>query len=193
MNTSTFRLNEDGSRDFDFADLESLYGPRTVVSAQPDGKLLVSGGLSWNKHQLFRTHQDGTLDSTFVSDIGFNDNASCFLLQPDGRIIVGGEFTTFDSIPRHRIVRLLGDPLTVPEISATSIFIYHGLDAIHVMLGEGIEPRGTIRVMDITGRLIHTQGITSDHSSVYVSPTQGIYIVQAETVNQTLSSKIFIP
>jgi uncharacterized delta-60 repeat protein len=82
--------------------------------AQADGKLIVCGPFTEYQgllcKQVLRFNTDGSLDNTFV--IGtITDGATVFAvaLQADGRILLGGNFTTFNGVPRNRLVRLLPD------------------------------------------------------------------------------------
>lgn len=61
--------------------------------------------------------QSGTLDQSFnASDIGFGAGdgvtpqaPGVVVVQPDDKILIGGNFTRFNTVPRHGLVRLLPD------------------------------------------------------------------------------------
>jgi uncharacterized delta-60 repeat protein len=76
-----------------------------AIAVQPDGKILVSGGILTafqtfvdNDFLLLRYNVDGSLDPTFgdlgikIASVGAltNDRAADMILQPDGRIVVVG-------------------------------------------------------------------------------------------------------
>lgn len=89
------------------------------MSAQPDGKVLVSGNFTYaNKavrNRIARMNTDGSLDSTFLlNQSGANDTVRAVLSQtPDpslgmtnGPILVAGSFSTLDGVNRSSIGRL---------------------------------------------------------------------------------------
>lgn len=112
------RLNADGSYDPSFNAGTGCAG--FLVEAlvqQPDGKVLVGGGIiSYNgvaRAAILRIEADGTLDESFVPDPAFTDNPGCsaIALQPDGSILVGS------SLP-NGIARLFSDGSLDPSFSA---------------------------------------------------------------------------
>jgi uncharacterized delta-60 repeat protein len=112
------RLNRDGAVDADFRpdiDWKPLSNDDPVEGAdlQPDGRWLIRGGFfavnGVPRNRLARLNADGSLDQTF--DIGTGpggSSPSIFTLarQPDGKVLVGGGFTSFNGVPRNRVVRL---------------------------------------------------------------------------------------
>jgi len=77
---------------------------------QPDGKIIVGGGIGkYNSiyfNNILRLNPDGTPDLSFICGTGFNSFVRVMKLQSDGKIIVGGEFTSYNGISTNRIVRL---------------------------------------------------------------------------------------
>jgi len=115
------RLNVDGTTDAAFTspfDYDStVYG----IALQPDGKVLVGGGVrllgSSTTLGLARLHADGTLDAGFVLPEGGGEygNRAAFALQADGKILAN-EVNIFG---QRRLVRLntdgsLDDAFAVP-------------------------------------------------------------------------------
>ncbi|GAA4031735.1 delta-60 repeat domain-containing protein [Hymenobacter glaciei] len=82
-----------------------------TLAVQPDGKVLVAGGIDFVNGaltgKLQRLNTDGTTDATFnPGGTGANGFIAAMLLQPDGKILVAGGFTTFNNLPRALLVRL---------------------------------------------------------------------------------------
>jgi len=88
-------------------------GPIYVIAVQPDGKILLGGGLSIistnggaavTRNHIARLNPDGTLDASF------NPNAdgilSAIVVQADGKILVGGHFFSIGGQARRNIARL---------------------------------------------------------------------------------------
>lgn len=93
------RLNSNGTLDTTF----NTGGAGTVgtvqgITIQPDGKYLITGGLSsYNataKFSIIRVNADGTLDTTFTSPFTTAQFIEQCGLQTDGKIIIGGSFST---------------------------------------------------------------------------------------------------
>jgi uncharacterized delta-60 repeat protein len=99
------KLNPDGSIDNGFGTAGKVILPGTGfqdVAIQPDGKIVVIGGVTNGNMLAARFNADGTADDSFgtggmvtseVDSGGFNYFTSV-LLQPDGKILVGGGVTT---------------------------------------------------------------------------------------------------
>jgi uncharacterized delta-60 repeat protein len=108
------RYNNDGSLDSSFGtggrvttDFAGRSDNGTAIAVQPDGKILVAGGVDLSATQfdfgLVRYNANGSLDSTFGSGgkvtTDFNgglDGASAIGLQGDGRIVLAGFATAGD-------------------------------------------------------------------------------------------------
>ena len=93
-------------------------GGVSVVTAQPDGKLLVGGTLrvvnGVARHGIARLNSNGSLDTSFDppdfydQTNGLGSLITSIVLQTDGKILVGGRFTIFNSTYRS-LVRLNQD------------------------------------------------------------------------------------
>jgi uncharacterized delta-60 repeat protein len=116
---SLVRLNSDGTEDAAFyTNLGAGFNNAVhAVYEQANGQILVAGQYTLfdsNPHTgLVRLNSDGTLDATFTTNLGSGFASVVFLTsvieQPDGKILVGGNFTSFDSNTRNRLVRLNSD------------------------------------------------------------------------------------
>jgi uncharacterized delta-60 repeat protein len=92
------RFNADGTIDPSFA--PRIETPLTSVLVEPDGAIIVGGGLITNevtyRRGVARLLPDGSIDRSFGNSAGV-DSAVLFLgCQSDGSILVGGNFTRFN-------------------------------------------------------------------------------------------------
>jgi len=105
------RLNADGSLDSSFGDQgravvdpAGVYDARSDAMVQPDGKILLFGGGSYEyQNTITRLNADGSLDTGFGND-GFvtspssDERYSRLAIQPDGKILLAeGHFTAESS------------------------------------------------------------------------------------------------
>jgi len=97
-------------------------GDVTMIQAQPDGKFILSGGITFWEGQptggwTFRVHADGTLDNTFQAAIKWGLVYSATVLD-DGRILCSGLFKTeFSSPDSIHFVRLMPDGSIDPSFN----------------------------------------------------------------------------
>lgn len=114
LNASPFgllRLLPDGAADASFSFTATLTNPPSVMTALPDGKVLVGGNFTSPTNRLFRLNEDGSLDDGFNVGIGFN-NGSITAIEVDfqGRLWISGfSFTTYKGVAANRMVILQGD------------------------------------------------------------------------------------
>lgn len=111
IDVKIIRLNEDGTMDASFGtDGTATYAPQGLsyyeahamaVTLQPDGKILVAGGVLNNAAifdvLLIRLNNDGTFDNTFgtggiavTSFVSGNDMAQDVIVDSDGKILIAG-------------------------------------------------------------------------------------------------------
>ena len=105
------RLLPDGAADASFSFTATLSNPPTVMTALPDGKVLVGGNFTSPTNRLFRLNEDGSLDDGFNVGTGFN-NGSITAIEVDlqGRLWISGfSFTTYQGVAANRMVILQGD------------------------------------------------------------------------------------
>ncbi|MCH8554088.1 MAG: T9SS type A sorting domain-containing protein [Schleiferiaceae bacterium] len=107
------RLHVDGSLDSSFNLGTGATASIRCGALQQDGKILIGGNFTfysgYRSGRLARLNTDGTPDTTFVVSFGFNSTVMAVAVQPDGKILVGGNFSSFNTQPVHRIVRLNTD------------------------------------------------------------------------------------
>lgn len=105
------RLNANGSLDpsFTFNPGPGDYRTVTALALQPDGKILVAGGLTFTQSLggLVRLNPNGTRDASFAIGTGITSGtARAVLVQADGKILLGGTFATFNGQAAGNLVRL---------------------------------------------------------------------------------------
>jgi uncharacterized delta-60 repeat protein len=109
--TGFVRLNTNGTLDTTFSGVTTGFnGIVRDIKVQSDGRIICVGQFtSYNgtaRNRIIRLNSNGSIDGTFSIGTGFNGEATQILLQPDGKIVVVGQFTSYNSEQRERIVRL---------------------------------------------------------------------------------------
>ncbi|MES2763705.1 MAG: T9SS type A sorting domain-containing protein [Bacteroidota bacterium] len=100
--------------------LDPTFTPGTAASNrlsnivfQSDGKPIIIGDFtSYNgtsRNRIARLNTNGTIDPTFNVGTGFNASPVGLAIQSDGKILCGGNFTSYNSVPIARIVRINSD------------------------------------------------------------------------------------
>lgn len=106
QSVATVTLRDAGQR---FTAFNATYFNSTVKAIVPlaGGKVLIGGILDAAiLGNIARLNADGTNDSTFLKGTGFNGEVRSIVVQSDGQILVGGAFTSYNSTPCNRLVRL---------------------------------------------------------------------------------------
>ncbi|MDB6031489.1 MAG: Ig family protein [Verrucomicrobiales bacterium] len=119
------RLNANGTVDSSFnPEFNSLFYFITSLALQPDGKILVAGGLiNLEAAPIVRLNPDGSLDPSFRAQYFHGDYVSIqgMRLQPDGKVVVGGWFTSIGETPRINVARLNADGSTDRSFDAGNL------------------------------------------------------------------------
>jgi hypothetical protein len=71
-----------------------------------------------------------------------------------------------------------------------SIQVYTINNQVHVNLNQ--LSTGNVKVMDMSGRMVHEQNINSDKNIVELKTSTGIYLVKVETADNTITRKVSI-
>jgi uncharacterized delta-60 repeat protein len=104
------RLNTDGSIDSSFVVGTGFDSDAYTMTIQPDGKVLVGGSFtSYNGfavNYFVRLNTNGSIDNSFNVGSGFNNQPFDISLTSNNTITIGGLFTTYQSSPYNRIIRL---------------------------------------------------------------------------------------
>ena len=84
-----------------------------TITLQPDGKILAGGNFTSysgvTSNNIIRLNTGGTIDNntTFNISGGFSGGTVYSIaLQKNGKILVGGDFTSYNSVTRNKIIRL---------------------------------------------------------------------------------------
>jgi uncharacterized delta-60 repeat protein len=107
------RLNANGDIDFSFIVGAGFNNFVSIITIQPDGKILVGGLFTTyngqNCNRIIRLNTDGSIDTNFNIGTGFNSSINDIKLQSDGKILVGGTFTSYNGQTKNKIIRLNDD------------------------------------------------------------------------------------
>jgi uncharacterized delta-60 repeat protein len=195
------RLNSDGTLDDSFTVGSGATGAVCATAVQADGKIVI-GGLfniynATSSRRIARLNADGSLDGSFTLGTGADAVVNSTTIQPDGKIIIGGDFTSYDGTAINRIARLNGDVTVGVDAAAPSeLSIYPNPSSGLYTLALG-EVSGTVQltVTDITGREVWadaftSQGGRSQHTIDLTSEAKGIYTLQLQTSQGTITRKL---
>lgn len=104
------RLNPDGSPDDSFNIGQGADNTINCMTLQSDGKIIIGGDFGiFNEitaNRIARLNTNGSLDTTFATGQGFQGRVNSLGIQSNGKIVVAGDFSSFNSMPVNRIVRL---------------------------------------------------------------------------------------
>ncbi|WP_426059460.1 T9SS type A sorting domain-containing protein [Hymenobacter sp. B1770] len=112
-----------------------IAGTVLALAVQPDGKVLVGGGIT---NYVRRLNADGSLDRTFnVGGIGANGTVQALALQPNGKILIAGNFTAYNgnaAAPNY-VLRLNADGTLDTSFNSGGT----GIDGVPLFTGNPIE------------------------------------------------------
>lgn len=107
------RLNANGDIDSSFIVGTGFNNFVSIITIQPDGKILVGGRFTTyngqNCNRIIRLNTDGSIDTNFNIGTGFNNSINDIKLQTDGKILIGGIFTSYNGQTKNKIIRLNDD------------------------------------------------------------------------------------
>lgn len=173
------RINTDGTLDTTFT--IGTGADSTVMSlyVQADNKIYIGGSFSnfnnVSRIGLARLNSDGSHDTSMTIGNGFNNWVTTITRQTDNKLLIGGNFTTYNSIAKNRIVRLIDSALGTESFGFEDFGIYPNPTATKLYINNIDQiDRYTIAGMD--GKLIQN-GILSGDCLNVESLQQGIYIM----------------
>lgn len=159
------RLHLDGSIDTAFGVGGAPSGAVHVLTAQPDGKLLIGGRFNSVggvlRGGIARLDSDGQLDLSFDPGTGVSGGTiitqiNAIGVQSDGRVLIGGDFQFVNGIPRANIARLNANgslDATFPVEANSHVQAIHVLSDDKVWVGGsfqqvgGAANRGLVRLL----------------------------------------------
>ena len=162
------RIDTDGALDATFLAGFSGGGVRTL-KIQTDNKIIVGGDFttyiiasSVSRNRIARLNTNGTLDATFNPGTGFNQRVNSIDIQSvsNGKLIVGGDFTTYNSASRNKIVSLTPNGTVDVSFNQGSGFGFYNSAINAKVLSVIVEPNGKIMV---AGYFDNYNGICRNH------------------------------
>lgn len=112
---SIVRINANGTIDNTFIVGTGIptFNISMDIKIQTDGKILVCGEIQQYNgtavNRIFRLTTTGAIDNSFSIGTGPNSRVNTILLQPDGKIVLSGSFSSFNSVIKNNLIRLLPD------------------------------------------------------------------------------------
>lgn len=106
---ATVTIRDAGQR---FSSFAPDFFSSTVKAIVPlaDGKVLIAGNMnSGITGHIARLNADASVDPTFNKGTGFNGEVRALAVDSNGKILAGGDFTSYNSTPCNRLVRLNAD------------------------------------------------------------------------------------
>jgi len=179
------RVNPDGSIDPTFdpgSGIEAPIGDPEVLALAllPGGHLIIGGRFhSYNgvaRAHIVRVDPAGAIDMSFDPGSGFTNDpffgtVHALQLQPDGKVVAGGYFTSFNSIGRNRMARLLGGCVVgTPCDDGDAGTVNDVLDADCMCAGTPIDPC-TENILEVE---FQTDGVSEIQWAVYDQVTNAL-------------------
>jgi hypothetical protein len=113
-----------------------------------------------------------------------------------------GTFTDLQANPQYtfnseegtftdRFTLHFSDLLTgLAETNGETIRVYSNSNGVNIWLGD--ETNGNVRIIDMAGRTIHTQNLTSDRTILNHTVSAGVYLVEVSTSTDSFTQKVSI-
>lgn len=187
------RLNADGSLDATFQTTHSTDLRNFALDVQLDGKVVVANqnfGAPSEAFVVERYNVDGSLDTIFPKKY-VNREVKDLILQTDGNITFVGYFNYNPT----GIMRLIGDtPLsvnTMPEVGF-NVKMYPN-PAIEIVNFDAIPQNSTLRILDLTGKVVYERSGLDNFESVNTSDfSKGAYLVRIENNGSISNNKLIV-
>jgi uncharacterized delta-60 repeat protein len=191
------RLNTDGTLDTTFnigtgfSTSSSLLGI-VKIKLQADGKIIIivaNGGNS----KVFRLNSNGTVDTTFVTGLGTFGNNEQYsvgvnppnpcVLQSDGKLLLGGNFTSYNTVGKNRIIRLNAtNALSIDDNIIKKTFTIYpnpAKDKFTIDFGNELISNFTIKINNMLGQEVYSNVIDKPQFEVIKTwQGEGLYFVK---------------
>ena len=187
--------------DIGFGSGDGANGSVYSVAELPDGKKIIAGSFivfnGFYSPGLVRLNHDGSVDQNFYIGTGANNTVYSCQVQPDGKIIIGGNFTAFNEIPVHGIIRLNTDGSTDSTFNANLNNSLPSTIKIIKLLNDGkMYIGGQFSIYNIfTGNILNgIARLNSDGTldTTFYNPSLGTISNSVETVSVQNDGKIII-
>ena len=173
------------------------------IACQPNGRLLVAGGVSCTGpngalYGLIRVLPDGQLDNSFGASVTPNNVVASVVLQPDGGIMMAGSFTSVATQPAFGMARVAATNVlrATPSVASTvplEVWPNPAHDVLHLGLNTGLQLKRA-ELFDVTGRSVRRFSLTSVKQSELDihNLTGGLYLLRLLTDNGSFVARIAI-
>jgi uncharacterized delta-60 repeat protein len=125
------RLTDEGKLDPAFDPGSGTDGGVYAVAVQKDSKVLIGGAFSdcnfRSRNNIARLNANGTLDIAYDPGLGFDNAVYAIKLQADGKAYVGGRFTSYDTVRRMGVARLMTNGVIDTSFMDTAYNQFAGL------------------------------------------------------------------
>jgi uncharacterized delta-60 repeat protein len=188
------RLNSDGSLDTSFNVGSGADTTITSISIQNNGKIIVGGFFNSfsgiPRKGIVRLNSNGTMDTVFNQGSGTNDFVFSTKIQNDGKIVIAGDFTTYNSISRRRIARLIGDnPTNITENNNSNNVSINPNPFTNEIKIKG--DKTFFSLYDFSGKLLLHQTTTSAEAVLKTeSLAAGLYFLRVEDEERVRNYKV---
>ncbi|KGO92917.1 hypothetical protein [Flavobacterium subsaxonicum] len=198
FNTRFMRFNANGTPDIVIYSESIFESPfLDCILAQPDGKILVSGGFGPDFAPLpgiriIRLNNDGSPDETFDTGTSTYSYIGDMVLQGD-KVVIVGSFVNFDGVGRNRIARLFSSgalsinaQLAAPK---NNLAVYTQDNVLNIQSSQKVI--ASISVFDLQGRLVASQNnVKSSFTGIKnISAAAKILIVKVQYADNTSQTK----
>lgn len=181
----------------------SANGNVQSIAYQPNGRLLVAGGVSCTGpngllYGLIRVLSDGQLDNSFGPSVTPNNIVASVILQLDGGIMIAGAFTSVATQPAFGMARVAANNVLHVVTSNTNlarlqVWPNPAHDVAHITAATSLQLKQA-DLLDVTGRLVRRLELTSAKQGNFdlKNLTEGIYLLRVTTDNGSFTSRIAI-
>ena len=113
VRNNIMRLFSDGTLDDSFGTEQGVSDQVHRILQLQDGRILITGHFvqysGVPRARIARIDANGALDVSFDPGTGLSNGVESPAVEVDGKIIIAGAFTSYNGVPRSRIVRILPD------------------------------------------------------------------------------------
>ena len=197
------RLTTAGNPDPSFVSDATLNGSPSTIAIQPNGRVLLGGGLFFSSptgahYGLARLLDNGLTDATFNNSSDPNNGVNSLAIQPDGAIVLAGSFTTVGGQPAAGLARItaanvlhIAAPTAVA--ACTAVWPVPAHDQLCIAPDFSARPL-TLELLNALGRPVCQQRVTNAPEqtiSVANLPT-GVYLLRVTYAAGTVTRRVAV-
>jgi uncharacterized delta-60 repeat protein len=194
-----YRYNADGALDTSWANSS---GPGTrplyTLTLLSNGKSVVGGEFDWfigqDKDYIMLIDSTGNVDSSFIGTI----DGPVYTSQAVGndKVLIGGAFHTYTGVTRNNIARIFASDDVINSIkdhTVNAVFSVYPNPADGFIHADNLKQGSIITIRNITGALIYTEKITTNHALINISSySNGIYFITEQNKEQVSTQRFII-